>query len=106
MSMGCTYKFFESSLFLTPFLTSPHLFNAYKLCFLFPEPFPPIPPLPLPTDNPPCDVHFSDSVPILVVYLVFVFIVFSFFFLGSFVDSCEFVVILLFIVFDLLQFLR
>ena len=51
----------------------------------------------------PCDVHFSDSVPVLVVCLVFVFVVFlSFIFLGSFVDSCEFVVILLFAVFDLL----
>ena len=45
--------------------------------------FPAIPPFPLPTEIPPCDVHFSDSVPVLVVCLVFVFI-----FLGSFVDSC------------------
>ena len=62
--------------------------------------FLPIPAFPLPTEIPPCDVHFSDSVPVLVVCLVFVFN-----FLGSVVDSCEFVVILLFIVFDLL-FLR
>ena len=60
--------------------------------------FPPIPSFPLPTENPPCDLHSSDSVPVLVVCLVFVFIVFlSFIFLGSFVDSCEIVVILLFI---------
>ena len=55
--------------------------------------FPPIPPFPCPTENPPCDLHFSDSVPVLVVCLVFVFLVFlSFIFLGSLVDSCEFVI--------------
>ena len=65
-----------------------------------------IPPLPLPTENPPCDVHFSDSVAVIVVCLVFVFIVFlSFIFLGSFVDSCEFVVIFTVHSFDL-PFLR
>ena len=41
--------------------------------------FLPIPPFPLPTKIPPCDVHFSDSVPVLVVCLVIVFIVFVFF---------------------------
>ena len=65
---------------------------------------PPILPFPLPTEIPLCDVHFSDSVPVLVVSLVFLFL--FLFLLGSLVDSCEFVVILLFIVFDLLQFLR
>ena len=45
--------------------------------------FSPIPLLPLPTENPPCDVHFSDCVPILVVCLVFVFTVFLFLRLGS-----------------------
>ena len=59
---------------------------------------PPIFPLPNPSDNPPCDLHFCDSVPVLLACLVTVF-------LGSVVDSCEFVVILMFIVFDLL-FLR
>ena len=49
------------------------------------------------------DSHFSDSVPVLVVCLVFVFIVFLF--LGSVVDSREFVVILLFIVLIFLNFL-
>ena len=44
-----------------------------------------------PTDNPPRDLCFCDSVPVLVVCLV------HFCFLGSVVDSCEFVVILLFI---------
>ena len=74
----------------------PTNYASYSLYLL-----PTIPSLPLPTENPPGDVHFSDSVPVLVVGLVFVFIVG---FLGSVVDSCEFVVILLFIVFDLLQF--
>ena len=68
-----------NSLFPVPFLTSPRLFYAYQLCFFFPVPFPPILPLPLPTENPPCDFYFSDSVPVLVVGLVFVFIFFFFF---------------------------
>ena len=33
MSMGCTYKFFESSVSYTIFI-SPHLFYAYQLCFI------------------------------------------------------------------------
>ena len=69
-------------------LTSSCLLYASQLCFLFPLPFPSIPSPP--TDNPPCVLHFSDSVPVLVVCLVFVF-------LESVVDSCEFVTILLFI---------
>ena len=73
------------------------------IMLLIPCTFPPILCLPLPTENPLCDVHFCDSVPVLVVCLVFLFVCF----LGSVVDSCcEFAVILLFIVFDLLQFLR
>ena len=81
------------------FLTFPCLFCAYQLCFLFPVPFPPFSLLPLPTDNPPCDLYFCDSVPVLLVCLV----CFCFCFwlrgrLGSIVDSCQFVVILLFIV--------
>ena len=71
------------------FLTSLCLFYTYYLCFLFLY----LCPLPLPTDNPPCDLYFCDSVPVLLVCLVFIFD-----FLGSVVDSCEFVVILLFIV--------
>ena len=91
MSMGCTSAL--TSLFLTPCLTSPHVFYAYQLCFLFPVPFPSlILPLQLPTDNPPWDLHFCDSVPVLVVCL------FCFCFLGSVVDSCKFVVIFLFVV--------
>ena len=73
------------------FLTSPCVFCTYQLCFLFPVPFPLFSPLHLPVDNPPCDLHFGDTIPVLVVCLV-VFV------LGLVVDSCEFVVILLFIV--------
>ena len=72
------------------FLTSPCLFSTYHLCFSFPVPFPLFSLHPFPADNPPCDLHFCDSVPVLVVCLVG-------FVLGSVVDSCEFVVILLFI---------
>ena len=52
------------------FLTSPCLFCTYHSCFLFPVPLPLYHPHRLPADNPPCDLHFSDSVPVLVVCLV------------------------------------
>ena len=38
-------------------LTSPYLFCTNPLC-LFPVPFPSFSLLPLPADNPPCDLHF------------------------------------------------
>ena len=63
-----------ASLFPILFLTSPSLFYGYQLCFLFPVPPPSILPFPLPTENPPCDLHFCDSVPALVVFLVFIFV--------------------------------
>ena len=66
---SCPWNVYISSLaspFPILFLISPYLFCAYLLCFLFPVPFPPIPPLLLPTNNPPCDLHFCDSVPVLV----------------------------------------
>ena len=50
------------------FLTSPCLFSTYHLCCLFP--FPTFYSHPLPADNPPCDLHFYDSIPVLVVCLV------------------------------------
>ena len=62
---------------------------------------PPHSSLPVPTESPSCDLHLSGSVPVLVVCLVFYFC-----FLGTVVDSYEFVVILLFMVFDFLPFLR
>ena len=84
------------------FLTSPCLFCSYQLCFLIPAPFLPFSPFPLPADNPPNDPHTYDSVPVLVVCLV----CFCFYFLDSVVDSCEFVVILMFIVFIFFFFLN
>ena len=91
---SCPWVVHTSSLafpFPIPFLTSPCLFCTYHLCFLSPLPFPPF--SPHTTDNPPCDLYFRDSAPVLVVCLVS----FCFYFSGSVVDSCEFVVILLFI---------
>ena len=84
---SCPWVIHTSSLacpFLILFLTSPHLFCIYHFCFLFPVPFLPSSPL-LPDDNPQCDLHFCDSVPVLVVCLVCFFCFLS----GSVVDSCE-----------------
>ena len=92
---------FLASPFPVLFLISRCLFCTYHLCFLFPGPFSPFSPICLPTDNPPRDLHFCDSVPILVASLVH----FCFVFLGSVVDSCEFVVILLFVFLIILFFL-
>ena len=81
----------SASTFLVLFLTSPYLFSTYHLCHLFSIPSPPTHSH-SPADNPPCDLYFCKSVPVLVVCLVFFF-----FFLGSVVNSCEFIVILLFL---------
>ena len=89
MSMGCTYKFFGFSISYT-ILNLPLSILCLPIMLLSPCTFYPPSPHPLPTDNPPCDLHFSGSVPVLVVCLVC--------FLGLVVDSYEFVVILLFIV--------
>ena len=94
---SCPWVVHMSSLaspFPTLFLISPCLFCTHQLCFLFPLPSSPFSPFPLPADNPPCDLHFCESVPVLVVCLVCFYFCFS----GSVVNSCEFVVILLFIV--------
>ena len=69
--MGCTYKFFGFSISYS--ILNLCLFWTYQLCFLFPVPFAPILLLPLPTDNPPCHLHFCDSVPVPVICLVFIF---------------------------------
>ena len=81
-------------------LNLPCLFSTYHLCYLFPVPFPSFP-LPLPTDNPPCDLHFCDSVPVLLACIFFICL----FVLGSVVDSCEFVVIFLCLVLMVFFFL-
>ena len=54
------------------FLTSPCLFCTYHLCFLFPVLYPPFFPLPIPTGNPPCDLHFCDFLPVIVCFIFFV----------------------------------
>ena len=75
MSMGRTYKFFGfSTSYSILNLPLSCLFYTYRLCFLLPVPFPPFYPLPYPTDNPPCDLHFYDSVPVLVVCFCFWFV--------------------------------
>ena len=79
-----------ASTFPILFLPSPCLSSTYHLCYLFSVPFSLSPP-PTPVDNPPCDLHFRDSVLVIGVCLVFV--------LGVVVNNCEFVVILLFISF-------
>ena len=61
-----------ASCFPILFLTSSCLFCTYHLCYLFSVPFPPLFPSHSPAGNLPCDLHFCDSVPVLVVCLVFV----------------------------------
>ena len=71
---SCPWVILISSLastFPTLFLPSPCLFSTYHLCYLFSVPFPPLSPSHSPVDNPPCDIHFCGSVPVLVVCLVF-----------------------------------
>ena len=59
-----------ASTFPILFLISPCLFSTYHSCYLFSVPFPPLSPSHSPADNPPYDLHFSDSVPVLIVCLV------------------------------------
>ena len=59
-----------ASTFPTLLLTTPCLFSTYHLCYLFSVPFPPLSSSQSPIDNPPCDLHFCGSVPVLVVCLV------------------------------------
>ena len=86
MSMGHTYKFV--GFYISYTILTLHLSILYlPFMFLIPCTFSLIPwpcPHPHPSDNPPCDVHFSDSVPVLVVCLVCV----CFWFSGSGVESC------------------
>ena len=99
ISMGHTYKFFGfyiSYTILTLPLSIFHLsFMLHILCT-----FPPISPSHFPVDNPPCELHFCGSIPVLVVCLVcFCFC------LGVVVNNCEFAAILTVHIFYLL-FLR
>ena len=80
---SCPWIIHTSSLaspFPILFLTSLCLFCTYHLCFLFPVlilPFILLPPTP--TDDPQCDLHFCDSVSVLIVCLVsFLFLFLSF----------------------------
>ena len=59
-----------ASTFPKLFLPSPCLFSNYHVCYLFSVPFAPLSPSQSPIDNPPCDLHFCGSVPVLVVCLV------------------------------------
>ena len=73
MPMDRTYKFFGFSISYTILNTSLSILYLPTM-LLIPCTFPPILPLPLPTENPPCDLHFSGSVSVLIVCLVFVFV--------------------------------
>ena len=71
MPMGHTYKFFGFSVSYT-ILNLPLSILYLPFMLLILCIFSPI--LPLTSDNPPCDLHFCDSVPVLVVCLLFVFV--------------------------------
>ena len=99
---SCPWMIYISSLaspFPILFLTSPCLFCTYHSCFLFLYLYLV---LPFPADNPPLDLYFYESVPVLVVCLVHFWFCF---FLGWVIDSSEFVVILPFIVLIIFFFL-
>ena len=69
---SCPWVILISSLASTfPILFLPsRLFSTYHLCYLFSVPFPRLSPFHSPVDNPPCELHFCGSVPLLVVCLV------------------------------------
>ena len=56
-----------ASTFPALFLPSPCISSSYCLCCLFSVPFPPLSPSHSPVDNPPCDLHFCGSVPVVLV---------------------------------------
>ena len=68
--MGHTYQFFEFSISHTV-LNLPLSTLYLPIMLLIPCTFSPFPifPLPLSTDNPACDLHIYDSVPVLAVCL-------------------------------------
>ena len=70
---SCPWVILVSSLastFPTLFLPSPCLFSTYHLCYSFSVPFPHLSPSHSPADNPPCDLYFCGSGPVVVVCLV------------------------------------
>ena len=78
---SCPWVVYISSLappFPILFLTSPCLFCTYHLCFLFPVPFPTFSFLPLPTDNPPRDLHFCEFVLVVCLFWFCFFFQFSY----------------------------
>ena len=92
MFMGCTYKFFESSISYTTFYLSPSIL-CLLIMLLFPCTFSP---LFLPSHSPLKSLHVMSISLILFLFQLFAQFVFVFkvFFgggLGS-LDSCEFVV--------------
>ena len=56
-----------ASTFPILFLPTPCLCSTYHLCYLFSVPFPSLSLSQFLTDNPPCNLHFCDSVPVLVI---------------------------------------
>ena len=75
LSMSCTYKFFGFSISYT-ILNLPLSIFFLTFMLVIPCTFPPFSSNPFPADNPPCDLHIYDSVPVLVVCLVFGFFFF------------------------------
>ena len=59
-----------ASTFPILFLPSPSLFSTYHLCYLISVRFPPLSTSHSPVDNPPCELHFCGSIPVVVVCLV------------------------------------
>ena len=94
---SCLWVIHKTSLaspFPILFITSSYIFCPYHLCFLFPVPFPDS----TPTPSPLMTLHVMSISVNLFLFWLFAQFIFGFgFFLGSVVDSCEFVVILLFI---------
>ena len=97
-AMGHIYKFFGFSISHT-ILILPWSILYLPFIPLIPCTFIPIlRPSPHPSDNPPCALYFCESVPVRVVCLDSFRFCFCFC-LGLVVDSCEFVVTLLFVFF-------
>ena len=72
------------------FLTTPYLLCTYQSMLLNLYTLLPIFPFPFPANNPPNDLHVSDSVPVLFVCFVC--------YLDSSIDNCKFIAILMFII--------